>query len=307
MHPQSTDRITHHSFYSPAYQQEIGYNVYLPPAYDPSDAQTRFAVQYHLHGYQEDESTDVPAMLPVLVRGRRMEGGRRPTSGVRFVKSPMRTRRLAGSVERSETEGERFEKSPTETHGAPSGGAWGGKAVDGRIVVFPNNTPIAEGRTEFHDEEMLIDELIPLIDREYHTLATREHRHLSGFSMGGNMAFCYALKHRDLFSSVTAYAGTYHHSFGSEPQTVGAPRDQAAALYEEMLRSGCDHQPGNVLCLIRENADWLRQGMQIELHVGSEDILICDNEIVHRHLDALALPHAYRVFDGVGQWLGGII
>jgi enterochelin esterase-like enzyme len=236
--------VTHQTFYSRAYQHDIGYNIYLPPEYNPLDTQKRYAVQYHLHGWQEDESTDVAPMLP--------------------------------------------------------------KAVDGRILVFPNNTPTSNPHATYHDEEMLIGDLIPFIDRTYNTLATREHRHLSGFSMGGNLAFCYALKHRALFSSVVAYAGTYHHSFGKEPPTVGMPRGQAETLYAEMLRRGYDRQPGNSLHLIRENAGWLRHEMQIELRVGSEDILICDNEIVHQHVSAHHIPHSYRVFEGAAHQLSAI-
>ncbi|MDR0898100.1 MAG: esterase family protein [Oscillospiraceae bacterium] len=242
----SMAHVLHKTFYSRAYQQELGYNIYLPSEYNPLDTQKRYAVQYHLHGFQEDESTDVAPMLPAMVRGH-------------------------------------------------------------RIVVLVNNTPMVEGREDFYDEEMLIDELIPLIDREYNTIPTREGRCLSGFSMGGNMAFCYAVQNRAVFSSVVAYAGTYHHSFSKEPQTVGMPREKAGALYDEMLRAGCDVQAGHVLCLIRENADWLRCDMDIELRVGSDDILICDNEIVHMHLDALGIPHGYQVFDGVAHWLGGLV
>ncbi|MDR0898301.1 MAG: hypothetical protein LBN04_10650 [Oscillospiraceae bacterium] len=238
--------VTHHTFYSRTYQRDIGYNIYLPPDYNPLDTQKRYAVQYHLHGWQEDESTNVIPMLPTIAQGQ-------------------------------------------------------------RIVVYPNNTPISNPNTTYHDEEMLIDELIPLIDRTYNTLAAREHRHLSGFSMGGNMALCYAIQHRALFSSVLAYAGTYHHSFGQELQTVGAPREAAETLYTDMLRLGHDRRPGNILHLIRENADWLRDEMQIALHVGSEDILICDNEIIHRHLNAYQIPHTYRIIKDVPHRLSGIV
>jgi enterochelin esterase-like enzyme len=237
---------THKTFFSRAYDHLLGYNVYTPAGYDPADPQKKYAVRYHLHGFQEHESTNVAALLDTLER-------------------------------------------------------------ENRICVFPNNTPAIGDRTDFHDEEMLTMELLPLIDREYNTIATREGRLLSGFSMGGNMAFLYAVMHPELFSSVLAYAGTYHHSFHKGAQTVGVPRDQAAELYAEMIRDGRDYEPGNVLCLIRENAHWLRTGLAIELRVGTDDILICDNEIVHRHLTALEIPHTYSVFEGIGHSLRGLV
>ena len=70
-------------------------------------------------------------------------------------------------------------------------------------------------------ESIIIKEVIPHIDGQYRTDATGENRMLSGFSMGGNMAFYYAVKHPELFGSVTSYAGTYHHLYHKGYRTVG--------------------------------------------------------------------------------------
>jgi enterochelin esterase-like enzyme len=237
--------VTHKTFFSRAYDHLIGYNVVTPMGYDPADTNKRYHVRYHLHGWQEDESSNVSALLNTLEQS-------------------------------------------------------------GNIAVFPNNTPTIGDRMDFHDEELLTSELIPLIDREYNTMATREGRMISGFSMGGKLAFEYALLHPELFSSVLAYAGTYHHAFHEGAQTVGVERSRATELYAEMIRDGRDYEPGNVLNLIRENANWLRTGLTIELRAGTDDVLICDNEIVHMYLNALEIPHTYRVFDGIGHVLNGI-
>jgi enterochelin esterase-like enzyme len=58
---------------------------------------------------------------------------------------------------------------------------------------------------------------------------------LSGFSMGGNMAFYYAVKHPELFGSVTSYEGTYHHLYHKEYRTVGVAPEKAIELYEDMM------------------------------------------------------------------------
>ena len=79
------------------------------------------------------------------------------------------------------------------------------------ITVFPNNSTVIEDLENLPVEDMIINEFIPYIETHYRTMATQENRSISGFSMGGGMAFCWAVKYPDLFSSVTAYAGTYHH------------------------------------------------------------------------------------------------
>ena len=52
----------------------------------------------------------------------------------------------------------------------------------------------------------MINELIPTIDREYRTLADRDHRAIAGLSMGGGQALNIGLHHLDLFSHVGGFS-----------------------------------------------------------------------------------------------------
>lgn len=171
------------------------------------------------------------------------------------------------------------------------------------ITVFPNNSPVIEEFENLPVESMIIDELIPLIDEEYRTEATRDNRSVSGFSMGGGMAFLYSVKHPELFSSVTAYAGTYHHYYHKGSQTVGELPERAAVLYEEMMREERYLEEGNILYFIRQNADRIRSRLHIRMHIGTSDVLFCDNEILHLYLKSLHIPHEYRKFDGAAHEL----
>jgi enterochelin esterase-like enzyme len=175
------------------------------------------------------------------------------------------------------------------------------------ITVFPNSSPVIEEYENLPVEQMILGELMPLIEREYRADASRAGRSVSGFSMGGAFAFCLAAKHPELFSSVTAYAGTYHHYYHKNAGTVVAEREKAAGLYNEMMRDKRYLEEGNVLCMIRQNADKLRGNMDISLHIGTNDILMCDNEIIHMYMDSLDIPHEYIIFDGAGHELDKII
>jgi Predicted esterase len=61
-------------------------------------------------------------------------------------------------------------------------------------------------------ESYFIDDLIPLIDRRFPTIAKGQHRALAGFSLGGFMAFKIAMQYPALFASVSAYDGTFLYS-----------------------------------------------------------------------------------------------
>lgn len=174
------------------------------------------------------------------------------------------------------------------------------------ITVFPNYCLPVDDLEHFPLEERLLEEFLPCIEREYRTIASREGRHISGFSMGGGLAFYYAVKHPELFSSVTAYAGTYHHYFDQEFATVGAPIEQAAAFRETILGMNNPSEK-NILHWLNRQADAIRGKLKIEMRVGTEDILHCDNEITHLHLDSLHIPHTYVKIPGAGHHLEAIV
>ncbi len=49
-------------------------------------------------------------------------------------------------------------------------------------------------------EEVMVNDLIPMIDATYRTIPDRENRAMAGLSMGGMQTFQITLKHLDLFS-----------------------------------------------------------------------------------------------------------
>ncbi len=56
--------------------------------------------------------------------------------------------------------------------------------------------------------DLVTTELIPMIDRDFRTVADRHHRAIAGLSMGGNMAFRVAVPHFDLFANIGSFSGT---------------------------------------------------------------------------------------------------
>lgn len=241
---ETPQNVTHNTYYSEQFGDEIGYNIYLPSDYLKDNR--NYPVVYHLHGWQCSESTDIWALEKVY-----------------------RNRQA--------------------------------------ITVFANNAPMIGSNESLPVERMILNDLMPHIDGKYRTDATCEGRSVSGFSMGGGSAFYYAAKHPDLFSTVTAYAGTYHHYYHKGYRGVGKPAETAAELYREMMSEKRYDEKDNILYWIKRNVEKIRSKLQIAIHVGTVDPLYCDSEILHLYLDSLEIPHEYVVFEGMGHEIINIL
>jgi enterochelin esterase-like enzyme len=57
-------------------------------------------------------------------------------------------------------------------------------------------------------EDLMLDDVIPMIDSTYRTIADREHRAMAGLSMGGNQTCQLTLRHLDRFAWIGAFSGT---------------------------------------------------------------------------------------------------
>ncbi|GAA2625737.1 alpha/beta hydrolase [Paractinoplanes durhamensis] len=98
------------------------------------------------------------------------------------------------------------------------------KGLEETIVVFPDggsgwyvDTSAGNYKT------MIVGEIVPMVDKQYRTISDREHRGITGVSMGGQGAFTLGLGRPDLFSSIASHIGAL-----SLPPLVGTPAEQAA-------------------------------------------------------------------------------
>lgn len=176
------------------------------------------------------------------------------------------------------------------------------------ITVFPNIPQDIDGGAA---EEMVIKDLIPHIDGRYRTDSSREGRSISGFSMGGGMAFAFAVKYHEMFSAVTAYAGTFHHFYHPDYSTVGEPAEKAESIYRAMMTERkfdkALYARYSIIELVMRNAEAIRGRLAIDMHVGTKDILYCDNEIMRLHLEKLNISHNYVRYPGAAHRLADIL
>ncbi|HZN65934.1 MAG TPA: alpha/beta hydrolase-fold protein, partial [Tepidisphaeraceae bacterium] len=57
-------------------------------------------------------------------------------------------------------------------------------------------------------ERVLLEEVIPMVDANYRTIADREHRAMAGLSMGGGQTLSIGLKNLDKFSALGVFSGS---------------------------------------------------------------------------------------------------
>jgi enterochelin esterase family protein len=65
-------------------------------------------------------------------------------------------------------------------------------------------------------EEVMINEIIPMIDKQFRTISDREHRAIAGLSMGANQTMRIAVNHLDKFAYYGGFSGTSNYPSSDE-------------------------------------------------------------------------------------------
>jgi enterochelin esterase-like enzyme len=115
------------------------------------------------------------------------------------------------------------------------------KAVS-MIVVMDNGyatkaTQNGVSKVAFPFEEVLIDEIIPMIDGSFRTLTDRDHRAMAGLSMGANQTITITMNNLDKFSYIAGFSGTsnYPRTDVIDPVTfMGGKFNDGAALNKQI-------------------------------------------------------------------------
>jgi enterochelin esterase family protein len=96
-----------------------------------------------------------------------------------------------------------------------------GKAVP-MIIVMDNGyaykpqTGENQGRPASVFEEVMINEIIPMTDAKFRTIADREHRAIAGLSMGANQTMRIIINNLDKFASYGGFSGTSNYPSTTE-------------------------------------------------------------------------------------------
>lgn len=83
--------------------------------------------------------------------------------------------------------------------------------MDNGYAFKPDSQSNTAGPRPSVFEEVVIQELIPLIDGRFRTLADREHRAIAGLSMGANQTMRIAINNPTVFSAYGGFSGTANY------------------------------------------------------------------------------------------------
>jgi enterochelin esterase-like enzyme len=154
-------------------------HVYTPPDYDKSGTK-RYPVLYLQHGSGENETSWVKQGRVSFILDN-LIAAKSATPMIIVMENGMVATKPGAA--------------PAEATGAGRGGARGNSAF----------------------EEVVVDDLIPMIDATYRTLANREQRAIAGLSMGAGQAMQIGLGHLDKFAYIGSFSGGVR---GTDPKTA---------------------------------------------------------------------------------------
>jgi acetyl esterase/lipase len=158
------------------------------------------------------------------------------------------------------------------------------------IVVFVQGLPRGWYVDSFDGkqpvETTVIKELIPYVDANYRTIATREGRAVEGFSMGGFGSLRLGFKYPDLFATVSSFAAALHTLAEMQEEDHRFPVVYGSPEYLEKVAPWT---------IVEQNAGQIRGRQLVRMMVGDADELFPNNRAFHERLTKLNIEHTFDV------------
>ncbi|MGI8467553.1 MAG: alpha/beta hydrolase [Pyrinomonadaceae bacterium] len=176
------------------------------------------------------------------------------------------------------------------------------------IVVMPegNDGWYTDSATVPNDkyESYIIQELIPEIDKNFRTLADREHRAIAGLSMGGYGSLKFGLKHPEMFSLVGSFSGALGAANWTEKEigTKGAIAESILSVYG--APDSQTRKENNIFQMVKDiTPEKVKTLPFIYQSCGTEDFLIQNNHDFQNLLNEKKIPHEYLESPGIHNWV----
>jgi len=173
------------------------------------------------------------------------------------------------------------------------------------LVVFPNGLATSmwcdskDGTVPM--ETIVVKELVPHVDANFRTIATREARIIEGFSMGGYGAARLGLKFPELFGAVSCLAGGPLDLEFQGPRATGNPAERERILKGTFGGDLDYYRAVSPLTVARQQADAVRGQVRMRIAVGSRDNTGPLNRAFADELTKLKIAHAFTIVPGVGH------
>jgi len=160
---------------------------------------------------------------------------------------------------------------------------------DGNAASWYFDSPIDP---KWQYETYITKELIPDIDKRYHTIKNRKGRAITGLSMGGHGALYLAIKHQDLFSAAGSMSG------GVDLRPF--PDNWAI---KERLGSYQDNPERWAANSVIEMTHLIKPGkLALIIDCGKDDFFYRVNVALHDKLMYQNIPHDFTIRPGEHNW-----
>jgi len=151
---------------------------------------------------------------------------------------------------------------------------YGGAQINGDGTGIPPKGAGAFGGDAALYERDLLEDVIPMIDGKYRTIADRKHRAIVGFSMGGGQAGRFGLRHLETFSQV--------------------------GIMSAGMAGGPDAEPLATLAANKEKAN--KQIDLLWIACGKDDTAMKGAKTLHLALEQAGIEHTFLETEGAHHW-----
>ena len=160
---------------------------------------------------------------------------------------------------------------------------------DGDYASWYFDSPLNE---KIKYETYISTEVPHYIDSAYKTIAERNHRAITGLSMGGHGALFIAWRHSEIFSTAGSMSGVVDLNEVKNKYDINK-------LLGDTLHFANNWKNYSVLNIIETN---LSSPLSLIIDDGIDDIFIGGNRRLHQKLNALRIPHDYIERPGTHGW-----
>jgi enterochelin esterase-like enzyme/ubiquinone/menaquinone biosynthesis C-methylase UbiE len=147
-------------------------------------------------------------------------------------------------------------------------------------------------------ETVFIQELIPHVDANFRTLATRAGRLIEGFSMGGFGAARLGFKYPETFGAISMLAGALH--------TEATLQQRRSSIFKNVFGGDVEYFKAQSPWTIAEQSAAAKATLKIRQVVGDRDQTLAYNRNFDAHLTKLGIVRPLTVRPGVGHNPGQI-
>jgi S-formylglutathione hydrolase FrmB len=160
---------------------------------------------------------------------------------------------------------------------------------DGAIASWYFDSPVD---TAYRYETHISIEVVEFIDKNYRTIADKDHRAITGLSMGGHGALFIGLRHPDIFGAAGSMSGLVDLA-------------ETKNKYELSKRIGdtvLHAKEWHDLTVINLIENYPATRLKIIFDCGEKDIFINANRGLHQKMQQLKIPHEYTERPGMHNW-----